>query len=121
MLESGHGVTCVVPIHEGDPCRPAISRHDLAGNDITDYLVKTLNDSGHSFSTSAELECVKDIKEKVTYIAYDYEQDLNKARAGTLEDKIYELPLTSDIHASGVRRSFFNHLLLNWMHLTSMR
>ncbi len=37
----------------------------MAGRDVTDYLQLLLRKSGHTFHTSAEMEIVRDIKEKM--------------------------------------------------------
>jgi len=92
VLDSGDGVTHTVPIYDGYALPHAIERNDLAGRDLTQNMAKLLNEVGENLASSAEIEIARDIKEKLCYVALDYQQEMELYKSSTANHKTYTMP-----------------------------
>jgi len=93
VLDSGYDVTHIVPIYEGFSLPHAVNRLDLAGRDLTESLGRLLMERGHPLLATGNMEVVQDIKEKLCYVALDFEaENQTTARSSTIVEKWYELP-----------------------------
>lgn len=104
VVESGDGVTCSVPICDGCMISRAILRLDLGGKDLTNYIIRLLIEKGiNTFTTTAECEIAKDMKEKLTYVARDFDEETNNAAKISDLTKSYDLPDGSSVSISDER------------------
>ncbi len=92
VVDAGDGVTHIVPVFEGFAISHAIQRTDIGGRDITHYLRRLLRQRGYSLTSSAEQEIVKDIKERLCYVALDPDKELKLHGKVSGMDKPYTLP-----------------------------
>ncbi|XP_066543868.1 uncharacterized protein LOC136711397 isoform X2 [Amia ocellicauda] len=92
VFDSGNGVSHSVPVFEGYSLPHAVQRFTLAGRDVTLHLKKLLQEKGFSFNTTAELEIVREIKEKCCCVAPDYDAELDGQEGPASSEMFYTLP-----------------------------
>lgn len=76
VCDSGDGVTHIVVVYDGYSIKHAVSRLNIAGRNLTDFISKHLAEDGLQFDSTADKEIAKQIKEKLCYCALDYEKEL---------------------------------------------
>lgn len=89
VFDSGDGVSHSVPVYDGYTLPHAVQRFPLAGADVTAHLRKLLQEQGVCMRTSAELEIVREMKERCCCVAVDYDSELREA---SCEEMCYTLP-----------------------------
>ena len=68
VLESGDGVSQVVPVYEGYSLLHATEKYNFAGSDLNDWMLKILGESGLTLTSFSEKEIARQIKEKYSYV-----------------------------------------------------
>ncbi|ELK38289.1 Actin, aortic smooth muscle [Myotis davidii] len=75
IIESGDGMTHFVPIIEGYPLRQSTMQMEVAGQDITLYLMQLLSQKGNSLVGIGDREYIRDLKEKCCYVALNFDKE----------------------------------------------
>ncbi|KAI9024026.1 actin family [Hyaloraphidium curvatum] len=92
VIDSGDGVTHIVPVYDGFALPQNTRRLDVAGRDITRYLIKLLLLRGYAFNRTADFETVRMVKEKLCYVGYDLDLERKLAEETTVLMESYTLP-----------------------------
>ncbi|KAM8970900.1 actin, cytoplasmic-like [Sarcophilus harrisii] len=95
VVNSGDEATYHVAINGGYIMSGTIMNLEVSGQDLSTYLMKLLSDKGYSLKTRAEWEMVRDIKEKLCYVALDYREEMDTEESSI--QKKYKLPDGRDI------------------------
>lgn len=91
VMDVGEGVTHCVPVYEGHALPHSISRSDVAGRDVTKHMQLLLRRSGLAFTTTAESDLVKTMKEEACYVALNPEKAESERDQGSAKAE-YQLP-----------------------------
>jgi len=103
VVDSGDGVTHIVPVYEGFALPHLTRRLDVAGRDVTRYLIKLLLLRGYAFNRTADFETVRQIKEQLCYVGYDLALEKRLAQETTVLVETYTLPDGRIIRVGGER------------------
>jgi len=103
VVDSGDGVTHICPVYEGFALPHLTRRLDIAGRDITRYLIKLLLLRGYAFNQTADFETVRMMKEKLCYVGYNIHAEQKLAQETTFLVEQYTLPDGRVIKVGGER------------------
>lgn len=92
VVDSGDGVTHIIPVYESTVLNHHIRRLDVAGRDVTRNLIALLLRRGYALNRTADFETVRQIKEKLCYVSYDLELDKKLSEDTTVLVESYTLP-----------------------------
>jgi len=92
VVDSGDGVTHIIPVFDGFALPHLTKRLDVAGRDITRHLIKLLLLRGYAFNRTADFDTVRQIKEKLCYVGYDLNMEKKLALETTVLVETYTLP-----------------------------
>ncbi len=103
VVDIGEGVTKIVPISEGYVLTHAIQLMDIAGQDITRYLLRLLREAGYPLTSATEKSQAIDIKETFCYVSSDFNKETELMKNSPTMEKIYKTPDGEEIKIKGER------------------
>ncbi len=89
VMDSGDGVSHCIPVKDGYSFPQFTKRLNVAGRHCTTFLCDLLRLQGYNFNRTADFDTVRQMKEDLCYVAYDYEKELLLARNTTVLVKEY--------------------------------
>mmetsp|Transcript_6795 Transcript_6795/g.7756 ORF Transcript_6795/g.7756 Transcript_6795/m.7756 type:complete len:378 (-) Transcript_6795:319-1452(-) len=91
VVEIGAGANLTVPVYEGMPLTHLAKSMNIAGETITDYLVKLLSETYPNLTDASEKRLINELKESIGRVALDYEIEIERVEEESLETP-FELP-----------------------------
>mmetsp|Transcript_79435 Transcript_79435/g.199620 ORF Transcript_79435/g.199620 Transcript_79435/m.199620 type:complete len:1284 (+) Transcript_79435:52-3903(+) len=88
VVSIGDSSIHVVPVYEGFALPHAVKSIEFGGRNLTDFAMRIMTERGYCFTTTSERDIVRDIKEKLCYVALDFDSEMRNEGA----ERSYELP-----------------------------
>lgn len=107
VVDSGDGVSHIVPVYEGFTLPTAIKRMDIAGRDVTEHLAFNIRRMlGVSLLSSSELDIARTIKEKCCYVSKDPVRDEKLYTGLSYSHYLTQGPVGTNHEGSGLFSSY---------------
>lgn len=90
VIDSGDGVTHIIPVVEGYCIGSCIKHIPLAGRDVTNFVVQQLRDRGEYLPPEDALTIAKQIKESYCYVCPDLAKEFAKYDSDPSRFRVYE-------------------------------
>jgi actin len=78
VFDAGDSLSQIVPVYEGCSL-PHAALRTPAGCELTQWLQRLLLEGGYTFGTAEALRIIREMKERVAYVAFDFEAELRMA------------------------------------------
>jgi actin-related protein len=104
VCESGDDVTHTIPVFKGFSIPHAVGKTEIAGSVLTEWMQKLLQSQDIYITSHREMEIVRDMKEKLCYVAQDYEAEFAQASSSSEKDIAYTLPDKCRVNVAGTVR-----------------
>ena len=93
VVDSGEGITNIVPVYEGYSIKSSIQTLDIGGKTLTDFMRDSLLVELNIYmNQTSEYEIVKEIKEKICYVAENFESEMEIFEKSDIKEKKFDLP-----------------------------
>ncbi|KAL0214393.1 hypothetical protein P9112_006577 [Eukaryota sp. TZLM1-RC] len=92
VVDSGDGVTHLMPVYEGLLLDHLVKRIDIAGRDLTRYMMKLLLRQGYTLNRTNDFESVRKMKEDLCYCSVHPDIDTRLATESTTLMREFSLP-----------------------------
>lgn len=103
ILDSGDGVTQIIPVMDEYTLPHASKRLNIGGKNILEGLTTLLGNQGLDHNSMKSNDILREIKETKCYVAQDYEQELKAFSDGTAEASTFELPDGTQVDLGSVQ------------------
>lgn len=99
-VECGGNLTQITPVYEGHNIHHYSKCIKLAGNEMDLYMKEMINQELSDYKLSSALQICRDIKEKHSYVALDFDAELAKAKSANCISIDYTMPSCTEIKLS---------------------